>query len=981
MRHRTENRLDPFHLLMKWRKATWLLMLLPSATLAEDNRGVSFESAVLPILQQKCMQCHGGNAPQGDLDLRSASALFKGGKSGAAIAPGNSAGSLIVSKINSGAMPPVGAKLTPDEVNVIRSWINQSAPPALGPAEPVLTEQQVLPILQMRCVTCHGKRRQEGDLDLRTQASRLKGGKSGPALVPGKPEESLLYRRIVSGEMPPAKLLYENNVRPPTSAEVVTVRKWIASGARPAPTGDAKAATKESVIREKDLDFWAFKPPGSPAIPTVRNVRLVRNPIDAFLLHKLEGKGLGYSPEAPKLTLVRRAYLDLIGLPPSHRELEAFFSDKRPDAYERLIDQLLASPHYGERWAQLWLDLAGYADSEGVKESDDIRPNAWRYRDYVIRAFSSNKPYDRFLVEQIAGDELLDYKKLREVTAESIDTLAATGFLRMASDPTDSPSNASIEEKMTVIADEIEVLSSSVMGLTMGCARCHDHKYDPVPQRDYYRLSAVLQTAYDPYEWLSASKRVLDIGLESERKEVEAFNAPLNSQIKQLEAAIETKAKPWRKQALEEGLSSLSPAVQTSLRALATTPEGNRSAAQQELAEKYKEILSASNDQLVKKFPEFKIEANKLKKPIDDLRRQLLPKPQIRALYDMGGDPAPVYVLRRGEAQSIGERVYPGVPAALKIGLQPFQPVSPGAQRDSSGNRLALARWLTQANHPLTSRVIVNRIWMNHFGRGLVPSPANFGRSGQPPSHPELLDWLATEFVRQGWSIKTLHRLMMTSAAYRQSSRVRPDLLKADPENTLLSRMALRRLDAEGLYDSILSVTDRLDPQQFGKPAEIEEKPSGEIIAKGGKNGWRRAIYVLKRRKTPLTLLEVFDQPRMSPNCTERRQSNVSPQALQMMNGDTARQHARYLAGRLIDEFPGDREKQIRQLYLRTISRLPVPKETQQALTSMNELAKHWRSNLEEQKNQAPRVSTAEWYALSSLAHAMLSSGEFLYID
>jgi len=968
---------------LKHLEAGWLLLaILPSIALADAGQGLTFESTVLPVFQQKCVQCHGEEAPQGDLDVRSYASLIKGGKSGLAVSAGNSGASLLVSKVASGAMPPVGTKLTPDEVKAIRQWIDQGARSAVKTVELAVTEQQVLPIFQMRCVTCHGKRRKEGGLDLRTQESRLKGGKSGPALVPGKPEESLLYQRIAAGEMPPAKLLYENNVRPPTSAEVATVQKWIAGGAQTDPTEAGVAGDANSGVPEKDLDFWSFRPPVAAAVPRVRSARLVRNPIDAFLLQKLESNGISYAPQASKLTLVRRAYLDLTGLPPSSQAAQEFLTDPRADAYERLIDRLLASPQYGERWAQLWLDLAGYADSEGVKEADDIRPNAWRYRDYVIRAFNSDKPYDRFLVEQIAGDELVDYRQLREVTPETIDTLAATGFLRMAPDPTDSPSNASIEEKVGVIADEVEILSSTVMGLTMSCARCHDHKYDPIPQRDYYRLSAILHTAYDPYEWVSASKRVLDVALESERKEIEAFNAPLNSQIKQLEAALEAEAKPWRQRLLEEGLASLPQSVQEELRALVATPEDRRSAAQRELAEKHKGILAASIDELAKKFPDFKTEADKIRKPLATLKQQLQAKPQIRALFDMGGQSAPVYVLRRGEAQSIGERVYPGVPSALRTaGLQPFQPVSLGSQRDSSGNRLALAHWLTQPNHPLTSRVMVNRIWMSHFGRGLVPTPANFGRSGQPPTHPELLDWLATEFVRQRWSIKALHRLIMTSAAYRQSSRVSPESLQSDAENIWLSRMPLRRLDAESLYDSILGATGRLDLQQFGRPAEIEEKPSGEIIAKGGKTGWRRAIYVLKRRKTPVTLLEVFDLPRMSPNCTERRQSNVSPQALQMTNGDTARQHARYLAGRLIDEFPASRAQRIRQLYLRTVSRTPTLREVQQALSSFDELAKHWATHLDKQNDQAPRAMTAEWYALSSLAHAMLSSGEFLYID
>ena len=464
-----------------------------------------FEGAVQPLLKAKCVSCHGAEAPQAELNLESHQTLLKGGKSGPAIFPGSPETSLLLQKVVSGAMPPVGEKLTDDELQILRDWIHQGAP-GTSESGPLITDKEVLPILQMRCVTCHGKRRREGDLDLRTIASRLKGGRSGPALAPGDPEGSLMFQRVAAGEMPPPDMLFANNVKSPTDAEVETLRKWIASGAQPAPKEVVEVRESESLVSDEDRQFWSFQEPERPNVPTVKHARLVRNPIDAFLLRKLEEKQLTYSDEADRLDLLRRAYIDLIGMPPTVSEAEAYLSDDRPDAYERMIDRLLESRHYGERWAQHWLDLAGYSDSEGIIDADKVRPHSWRYRDAVIRALNQDKPYDRFITEQIAGDELIDHQDLKEATKETIDILASTGFLRMTPDGTYSPANGSLAERMTVIADEIHVLGSSVMGLTIGCARCHSHKYDPLPQRDYYRLSAILQTAFDPYDWGSADR-------------------------------------------------------------------------------------------------------------------------------------------------------------------------------------------------------------------------------------------------------------------------------------------------------------------------------------------------------------------------------------------------------------------------------------------------------------------------------------------
>ncbi len=963
-----------------------------------DSEAPTFEKAIAPIFKGNCTMCHGGATPQAELDLTSLAGVLKGGKSGKAVVSGSSERSLLVEKIASGTMPPGKNKLDDKTVAVIRRWIETGANSETAGASPKtataesLSENDVLPIFQMRCVLCHGKRRQEGGLDLRTQAARIKGGKSGPALAPGNPDESLLMKKILAGEMPPAKMLFEYAVRPPDSAEVETLRKWIAAGCPPAPEENAAANNAaDPLVSDEARKFWSFEPLRRPPVPKVQHADRVRNPIDAFLLEKLEAKGLSFSADADRLKLMRRAYLDLTGIPPSPAEISAYLADTQPDAYERLIDKLLASTHYGERWGLFWLNAAGYSDSEGIIDEDLVRPHAWRYRDYVIRSLNHDKPYDRFLLEQIAGDELADYKRAKQVTPELLDKLTATGFLRMAPDGTYSPSNSSVPERMNLIADEVEVLSSAVLGLTMGCARCHNHKYDPIPQRDYYRFSAILMTAYDPYDWLIPAsenpyklkygRRHIDLALESERQEVSRFNSPLAQEQKKLEAALAAAEKPFRDKLLEERLAALPQGVRDDLHKLAQTPEEKRTEFQKYLAGRFEDTLKVTTDDLIKKYPEFKPEREKLKKAIDEVKAKTRPKPEIRALFDMGGEPSATYLLRRGDVRMPGERVQPGVPSVLRAGLKPYKIEPPWPGSESSGRRLALARWLVQPNHPLTSRVIVNRIWMHHFGRGIVSSPANFGHTGAAPSHPELLDWLATEFVRQGWSIKAMHRLIMTSSAYRQSSLVDARAQQLDPENTLLSLMPMRRLDAESLYDSILAVTGRLDPSQFGPPAEVDIKADGEVLAKGTKRGYRRSIYVLQRRVYPMTQLDVFDQPPMSPNCIERRQSTVPTQALQMMNGDTLRELSRYMAARLIDDFGEDARKQIEQAYVRAYSRPPTDSEVQTALDGITALQKQWFVHLDQETPETPKLYTARWRALADFCRALLSSAEFLYID
>lgn len=959
---------------IRWSIAFWLCTLAAFGALDES----AFTGSVKPVLDARCVKCHTGTSAQAGLDLSSAAKLLAGGRSGPAVVPGDSSRSLLIEKIVSKSMPPGGPALTDTEIQALRTWIDRGTETAANTSTahtPRITERDVLSIFQMRCVVCHGKRKQEGGLDLRTMASRMKGGKSGPALIPGKPDESLIVKRVAAGEMPPPKLLFSNSVRPASEADLQTLRQWITAGAPPDPPVSDSART-DSLVKDKDREFWSFQSPKHPAVPALKGAA---NPIDAFLLEKLQAKNLSFSPEADRLTLLRRLSIAVLGLPPTPAEVDAFLKDTRPGAWERQVDRVLASPHYGERWGRYWLDNVGYSDSEGKVDADDIRPHAWRYRDYVIRSLNADKPYDRFLAEQIAGDEMVDYKNAKTITPEILEKLVATGFWRMAADGTYSPAQSFLPERINVIADELEILGSAVMGLSINCARCHNHKYDPLPQRDYYRLSAVLQTAYDPYDWVIPTKRHLDLGLENEKKDVAEHNAPTEAEIAKIEGELKEREKAFREKLIEERLQTVPEGVRDDLRKVVKTPESERTDLQKYLAEKFASTLTVKTAEISARFPEYKAAAAVTQQKLAPLREKLWEKPQVRALYEMGGEPSGSYLLRRGDALTPAEPVEPGVPAILAKGLKPYT-IVPGAG-GSSGRRLALANWITQPNHPLTARVIVNRMWMQYFGRGIVPSVANFGRAGVQPTHPELLDWLATELVAKGWSLKSIHRLILTSNAWRQTSQVSAAALERDASNALISRMPLQRLDADALHDSILAVTGSLDATLYGRPAPIQVKPEGEVVPKGSDTGWRRAIYVLQRRRSPVTMLEVFDTPPMSPNCVERPKSTVPTQALQLMNGMETLDHSRYLAGRLIDAEGTALPRLVEMAYRRVYARPATAEEVAAGITALKGFKEQWRTQLAAKRESAPIGATAEWMALGDLIHVMLNSAEFSYVD
>ena len=938
----------------------------------------TFEIDVLPILEANCVVCHGANSPQKGLDLRTTEAIRRGGESGAAIQPGRAQESLLLAKIAAGLMPPGEGRLEAEEIEQVRRWIEGMASAGSGKAAesgPEVTERDILPIIQAGCLSCHGKSKQEAGLDLRTRDSMLAGGKSGPAIVLGKPEESLLIKRIEAREMPPLRQIHEASVKSPTAMQVTTLKSWIAVGAPLLPS----PASPEPAISEEDRDYWSFLPPERPAVPEAAGQALVRNEIDAFLLAALDAKGLSYSPPAEKLKLLRRLHLDVTGTPPSPDEIEAFLADRRPEAYEREVDRLLDSPEYGERWARHWLDLAGYSDSRGIGFEDKIRHHAWRYRDYVIRSLNSDKPYDRFLTEQLAGDELADYKQ-EPVTQELIDRLAATGFLRTTPDSTYEAEFAYIPDRMTVVSNTVQVVGSAVMGLTIGCARCHDHKYDPISQRDYYRFSAIFQSAYDPYDWRVPKDRLLDIALDEEREEAAKHNAPIEAEIELLEESIEQLEKPYRHKLLDRRFESLDAELRAQLKQIANTPEDKRNEKQIAMARKHDDLLDVTRPQLTQAFDELADAGKPFIEELAKKKESLKAKPAIRALVDTGGAASRHYLLRRGEPLAPFETVEPGVPKLFDGVVEPYEVRRPESDEATSGRRLALARWLTQPRHPLTWRVIVNQIWARRFGRGLIAGP-NFGKSASPPSHPGLLDWLATELVDKGGGLKHIHRLMLTSTAYRQSSGKTGALTEADPENVLLGRMPLKRMDAEQLYDSILKVTGRLNRQRFGPPELVEVNASQEVVPQGTGTGFRRGIYVLQRRTSRVTLMDAYDLPHMTPNCLERRESTVSTQALHMMNGEPIWNHAKHLAGRVIDVAGADTERQIEETFKRVLSRPPTAAEVEKSSAALAELAKHWPKRLSADGSSAPREWTARWLALSGFAHTLLNSAEFAYID
>ncbi|MEX0679161.1 MAG: PSD1 and planctomycete cytochrome C domain-containing protein [Pirellulales bacterium] len=848
-------------------------------------------------------------------------------------------------------------------------------------------EQHVRPILKANCFRCHGGEGEtKGDLDLRLRRLIAAGGESGPAIVPGNRQESLLYQRVRAGEMPPTD-------RKLTPAEVALIGDWIDAGAATARE-EPETLDPGLAITPEERAFWSFQPiPKSVPIPSFTSSDRLRTPIDAFLAGTLREKGLAFSPDAPRAVLLRRAYFDLIGLPPSREELAHFLADTDPQAYERAIDRLLDSPHYGERWGRYWLDVAGYADSDGYAADDTVRPFAYKYRDYVVRALGADKPLDEFITEQLAGDELTDGDPAH-LTPEKIDKLSATGFLRMAADGTATGGIDQDLARNQVMADTIKIVATSLLGLSVGCAQCHDHRYDPIPQADYYRLRAVFEPAYDWKKWRTPPERLVSLWTDADRAkaaEVDAEAAKVRGERAAKEAA-------YMEEALEQELAKYDEELQGALRLAYKTPDDKRTPEQKRLLE-LNPSVNISPGVLYQYIPKAAEELKKIDAQIAAIMAKTPFQDFVPVLNEVPGNLPATLLFHRGDHRQPAEEIAPGgltvcAPPGERLEIAPDDRGLP-----TSGRRLALARWITGPQNPLTARVLANRVWMHHFGRGLVNTPADFGTTGEAPTHPELLDWLARDLVEGGWKLKRLHKLIMTSTAYRQSSARDERNAAIDPDDRLYWRMPVRRLDAETLRDRILATSGVVNLKMFGPPVPVKEDAVGQIVvgvdapAAGsevppGHEAFRRGLYVQVRRSQPLAMLHVFDQPVMETNCERRVVSTVATQSLLLMNSDFILGQAGYFAARIRKEAAGDPGRQVQTAWQLAFGRAPDARELERALaflaaqTSPAPPPAPAVAAGAEKPPAAPSAADLKTVdPLVNLCQVLLSTNEFLYVE
>jgi hypothetical protein len=732
---------------------------------------------------------------------------------------------------------------------------------------------------------------------------------------------------------------------------VIGAGAWLLSQPGEGPA-DTKATAPTAEVP------WSYRTPLRPAVPRVKRSARVRNPIDAFIAARLEAKGLSPAPEADRLTLIRRVTFDLTGLPPTPEEVEAFLKDTSPEAYEKVVDRLLASPRHGERWALYWLDLVRFAESDGFK-ADDPRPTAWRYRDYVIRSLNADKPYDRFVREQLAGDELYPGDP---------DALVATAFNRHYPDEYNARNLE--QRRQEILNDMTDTAGQVFLGLTVGCARCHNHKFDPIPQKDYYRLQAFFSGFRAPDDLvLDRPEAVADH--QARLRVWEEKTAELRKQM----AALE---EPYRRDLSERDKSKFARELQVAY----DTPPEKRTPLQQQIADMLAKQVTVNRAQMTRAMkPAVRKEWQELDKKLSAFDA-LRPRPLARTmgLTDVGPVAPPTYLLRRGNWRNRGAEVQPGFLSVLDAATPAIPPPPPGAK--STGRRAVLARWLTRADHPLTARVLVNRLWQHHFGRGLVGTPSDFGKQGEPPTHPELLDWLAREFVERGWSLKAMHRLMVTSATYRQSSRHDPKAAQADPDNRLLWHMGRRRLEGEALRDAMLAVSGQLN-LKMGGPSVFPELPAELGVPRGGwpvspdvRERSRRSVYVFVKRNLRYPLFGAFDAPDANESCARRHVSTNAPQALMLLNGKLTQEIARAFAGRVLREAGNRPARVVERAYRLALGRAPDAGEAALAAEFLDRQAALLR--------QAPLPLGADPAfagAVTDLCHTLLNVNEFAYVD
>jgi len=812
-------------------------------------------------------------------------------------------------------------------------------------------EKDVRPILQANCVKCHGSGKVRGGLRLSTRDGVLKGGENGPAAVPGKPADSLLIVAVKqdANRLPPGVegMPVKGKL---TGKDIETLTKWIQMGLpwTPGTSEIVPVEPKGIVINEEAKNYWCYRPVKRPETPAVKNKAWVQNPIDAFLLAKMEAKGLTPAAPAERVALVRRAYYDLIGLPPTPEQVDAFINDRSAGAWEKLIDKLLDSPQYGEKWGRHWLDVVRFAETNGY-ERDGPKPLAWRFRDYVIKSLNDDKPYDQFVREQLAGDEMPGYDP---------DAVIATGFYRLGlwdDEPADPP-----QARFDELDDFVTTTGQGFLGMSLNCARCHDHKRDPIPQADYYRLLAFFNDVqrYDSNPDPRSAVALTDISspearavYEGDLKKREARKADLVATMKKIEDDV-IKQMPAEDQRAAESTD------------------------RPQVLRKIRRFLSAEQAG----------EYARLKQELESLRK--VPEPPGRTLALSVNhcplNPPETFVMVRGSPRNPGAKVQPGFPTVL--GFPPLTIPKPEKGAKSSGRRTALANWIASKDNPLTARVFVNRLWQHHFGRGIVPTPNDFGKLGELPTHPELLDWLAAEFMAspaspgrkpgEAWRVKRIHKLLMTSSAYQMSARADEKGLKLDPANTLFWRFNMRRLTAEEVRDSILAASGRLN-LKAGGPSVFPKIPREVLQGQSMPgNGWgnslpdeaaRRSVYVHVKRSLLVPILSQHDQADTDSSCPVRYTTTVPTQALGMLNGEFSNEQAGAFAERLQKEAPNDLAAQVRRAIRLTTGRQPADDEVKKDVAFI--------------KDMQTKHALTESAALQQYCLLALNTNEFVYSD
>ena len=902
-------------------------------------------------------------------------------------------------------------------------------------------EKKIRPVLAENCQGCHNAKLKTAGLDLSSAAGFAQGGQSGPAAVAGKPAESRLIRAVGYGEtlkMPPTGKL--------TAEQVADLTAWVQTGAVwPGAEGAAAPAVRppSRQFTAAEKTFWAFQPVKDSPLPAVKNQDWIQSPIDRFVLARLEEKGLAPAPPADKISLLRRVTFDLTGLPPTESEVRAFLADRSPDAYRNVVERLLASPRYGERWGRHWLDVARYADSTGNDE-DHRYPYAWRYRDYVIDAFNNDVPYDRFIREQVAGD-LLPSPDGKPLNTRG---LVATGLLALG------PKALAQKDKPKMLYDiydeQVDVVSKAFLGLTVSCARCHDHKFDPILTRDYYSMGAIFantrdfanvgdgvskmlyrplvpRAQYEQYqayqrqvsqaalavedlidqendaylhgltphlaEYMLAARRVYsgggapaDIARETNLKE-----DVLRKWVEYLKPSPESKPhlNAWRDAPADkaaEAAEVYQKGFETRAAAWAKTLGAYRARARKMLMDRNmppppKPEFDAATDPFffdvnfgagpfaipakdADRFyrPEAREQLKKLRAALDELKRDAPPEPAMACAVEEG-DPVKQKVFVRGDYNNPGEEAPQAFPKILMINAR--QPeIASGSGRDR------LAEWLASPSNPLPARVMVNRVWQWHFGEGIVRTPDNFGKMGERPTHPELLDYLASRFVESGWSVKALQRTILLSSAYRMSSEAPEASVEADPENKLLTRFNRRRLDVEEIHDGMLAIEGSLDLTMGGTLQHgfgTDKENSADRLSLNPEALRRRTVYLPLRRANLPTLLNLFDFGDATTVTGKRSLTNVAPQALFMMNSDFVAERALSVAQsiRKNGATPG---QAIERAYWRILDRPPAPAESDRGLTYIDSFRKKFSS-------------ASEMDAWQSFCRILLASDDFIYVD